>query len=156
MAETSGAGATGRDDDEPCRRDDDEPERYKRGRDRMREVLGPQGDAVLASVREVAPDMGRFVVAFAYGDVHTRPGLDRRQRSLLTLGMLSALGGCEPQLTAHVHGALNVGLQPAEIVEAVLQCAVYAGFPRALCALAVVRSVFAERGLLPDQDRVSP
>ncbi|MDB1089797.1 carboxymuconolactone decarboxylase family protein [Streptomyces sp. ACA25] len=124
-------------------------ERYKRGLDRMQEVLGPQGDAVLGSLAEVAPDMGRFVVEFAYGDVHTRPGLDRRQRSLLAVGVLSSIGGCEPLLSAHVHGALNVGLDPAEVVEAVMQCAVYAGFPRALGALEVVRAVFAERGLIP-------
>lgn len=63
--------------------------------------------------------------------------------------MLTALGGCEPQLEVHVGAALNVGLEPEEIVEALLHAAVYCGFPKALNAVFVAKRVFAERGLLP-------
>jgi 4-carboxymuconolactone decarboxylase len=63
--------------------------------------------------------------------------------------MLTALGGCEPQLEVHVHASLNVGLSPHEIVEAMLHAAVYCGFPRALNATFVAKKVFGERGLLP-------
>jgi 4-carboxymuconolactone decarboxylase len=63
--------------------------------------------------------------------------------------MLTALGGCEPQLEVHVNAALNVGLSPAEIVEALLHSAVYCGMPRALNATFVAKKVFAERDLLP-------
>ena len=72
--------------------------------------------------------------AFAFGDIYGRPGLDARSRQLVTIGVLTALGGCEPQLKVHVGAALNVGLTPDEIVEAMLHAAVYAGFPRALNA----------------------
>jgi 4-carboxymuconolactone decarboxylase len=71
------------------------------------------------------------------------------QRQLVTLGVLTALGGCEPQLEVHVNAALNVGLTPAEIVEAITHAAVYCGFPRALNAVFAARRVFAERDLLP-------
>jgi 4-carboxymuconolactone decarboxylase len=63
--------------------------------------------------------------------------------------MLTALGGCEPQLEVHINAALNVGLSPAEIVEALLHSAVYCGMPRALNATFVAKKVFAERDLLP-------
>lgn len=114
----------------------------------MRQVLGPGSETVLDSLSDVAPDLGRMIVEFAYGDVHARPGLNHRQRSLITVSVLSALGGCEDALALHVHGALNVGLSPEEVTEAVMQCAVYAGFPRALAAMSVVRTVLADRGVL--------
>jgi 4-carboxymuconolactone decarboxylase len=66
----------------------------------------------------------------------------------VTLGMLTALGGCEPQLEVHVNASLNVGLTPEEIVEALLHASAYCGFPRALNATFVAKRVFAERGLL--------
>lgn len=125
------------------------PDQYKRGLSRMEEVFGERRDAVLDSLAGVAPDLGRFIVEFAYGEVHSRPGLDHRQRSLVAISVLSGIGGCDGALALHVHGALNVGLTPEEVTEAVLQCAVYAGFPRALTAIGVVREVFTERGLLP-------
>jgi 4-carboxymuconolactone decarboxylase len=67
----------------------------------------------------------------------------------VTLGALTALGGCEPQLEVHINAALNVGLVPAQIVEALLHSAVYCGMPRALNATLVAKKVFAERNLLP-------
>jgi 4-carboxymuconolactone decarboxylase len=63
--------------------------------------------------------------------------------------MLTALGGCEPQLEVHINAALNVGLAPEEIVEALLHSAVYCGIPKALNATFVAKKVFADRGLLP-------
>ena len=67
----------------------------------------------------------------------------------MTLGMLTALGGCEAQLDVHINASLNVGLTPQQIVEAFLHAAVYCGFPRALNATFVAKKVFAERDLLP-------
>lgn len=130
-------------------RDGDGDERHRRGMQRMREVLGSGQDTVLESLADVAPDLGRFISDFAYGEVHARPGLDHRQRSLVAISVVAGIGGCDDALALHVHGALNVGLSPEEIVEAVTQCAVYAGFPRALAAIAQVRAVFLERGVLP-------
>jgi 4-carboxymuconolactone decarboxylase len=58
----------------------------------------------------------KHVVEFAYGDTYSRPDLEHRQRQLVTIGILAALGGAEPQLTVHVNAALNVGLTPTEII----------------------------------------
>ena len=65
------------------------------------------------------------------------------------MAALTALGHCQPQLAVHVHGALNVGCTPEQIVEVVIQMAVYAGFPAGLNGMHTVKAVFAERGLLP-------
>lgn len=128
-------------------------ERYERGSTVFRAVNGDVGEGVLAALDDVAPTLAQHVVAHAFGDVYARPQLSFRQRQLVTLGVLTALGGCEPQLRVHVAAALNVGLSPVEIVEVFTQSAVYAGYPRALNAVAVAREVFAERGLLPvDED----
>lgn len=67
----------------------------------------------------------------------------------MTIGALAAQGGCDPQLAVHLGLALDVGLAPAELVEALVQLSVYSGFPRAINALGVARRVFAERGLQP-------
>jgi len=81
--------------------------------------------------------------------MYARAELEPRQRQLVTLGVLTALGGCEAQLHVHVNASLNVGLTPVEIVEAITHASVYCGMPRALNAIAVARTVFAERHLLP-------
>jgi 4-carboxymuconolactone decarboxylase len=124
-------------------------DRFARGFQVLGEVNGETGDRFLESLADIAPEMGHQVVAWAYGEIYSRPGLASRDRQLMTLGILTALGGCEPQLEIHVDASLNVGLEPWEIVEALLHSAVYCGFPKALNATAVAKKVFAERGLLP-------
>jgi 4-carboxymuconolactone decarboxylase len=91
----------------------------------------------------------RVIVAWAFGEIYDRPGLPPRDRQLVTLGMLTALGGCEAQLEVHINAALNVGLAPDEVVEALLHSAVYCGMPKAVNATFVAKKVFGERGLLP-------
>jgi 4-carboxymuconolactone decarboxylase len=125
--------------------------RYQRGFEVLNAVDGEAGQQVVAALADVAPDLARHIVAYGFGDVYARPGLVAGQRQLVTLGALTALGGCEAQLEVHVGAALNVGLSPREIVEAVIHSAVYCGFPRALNAIFVVKKVLAERGLLPLQ-----
>jgi 4-carboxymuconolactone decarboxylase len=129
--------------------DDDRQARFDRGMAVLNEVSGGQGRAVVDSLADVSPELGHQVVAWGFGEIYRRPQLVPRDRQLVTIGMLTALGGCEPQLRVHVNASLNVGLTPAEIVEAMLQAAGYCGFPRALNATTVAKEVFAERGLLP-------
>jgi 4-carboxymuconolactone decarboxylase len=121
--------------------------RFDLGLDRFIEVTGEEGSETLAGLAEIAPDLGRYIVEFGYGDIYSRPGLALRERQIATLGALTALGGVEPQLETHVAGALRLGLTPAEVVEAVVQCLPFAGFPRVLNAIAVVRRVFERRGV---------
>jgi 4-carboxymuconolactone decarboxylase len=124
-------------------------ERYEYGMKVLEQVDGEAGQRVVDSLADVSPELGHQVVAWAFGDMYARPELPPRDRQLVTLGVLTALGGCEIELDVHVNAALNVGLTPSEISEALLHSAVYCGVPRSLNATLVAKKVFAERGLLP-------
>lgn len=124
-------------------------EQFDRGKRMLDAIDGDAGVRVIDALADVAPEIGHQIVAWGFGDIYSRPGLEPRDRQLVTLGMLTALGGCEPQLEVHINASLNVGLSPAQIVEALLHSAVYCGFPRALNAVFVAKAIFAERGLLP-------
>ncbi|MEU9406591.1 carboxymuconolactone decarboxylase family protein [Streptomyces sp. NPDC048281] len=131
-------------------------ERFARGLDVLRQVDGEAGQRVIDSLTDVSPEMGHQIVAWGFGEIYARPELAPRDRQLVTLGMLTALGGCEPQLEVHINAALNVGLTPGQIVEALLHSAGYCGFPKALNATFVAKKVFAERGLLPVAQQPAP
>ena|SRR5271157_628998 len=119
--------------------------RFETGWERLKEVDGHAGEAVIESLQDIAPDLGRYVIEFPFGDVYSRPGLDLRTRELVTVAALTAMGNCQPQLKVHVNGALNVGCSKEEIVETIIQMAVYAGFPCALNGMAVLKEVVSAR-----------
>ena len=119
--------------------------RYQRGLDKLKEIDGEAGERVVESLAGIAPDFARYLVEFSFGDIYSRPGLDLKSREIAVVAALTALGNAAPQLTVHVHGALNVGVSRTEIVETMMQMAVYAGFPAALNGLAVAREVFEQR-----------
>lgn len=119
--------------------------RYARGLERLAAIDGAAGQRVLDSLRDIAPDFARLLIEFPFGDIYERPGLDLRSREIATVAALTALGHARPQLEVHIHGALNVGCSREEVVETIMQMAVYAGFPAALNGLFAARSVFAER-----------
>jgi 4-carboxymuconolactone decarboxylase len=120
-------------------------EQFQRGWKRLMEVDAEGGERVIESLRDVAPDLGRYVVEFAFGEIYQRPVLDLRQRQLVTISALTTLGGAEPQLEVHINAGLNVGLAAREIVEAIMHCVPYTGFPRVLNAILVAKRVFGER-----------
>ena len=120
-------------------------ERYEKGLRVLRAIEPEHAERTVAAVAAVAPDFARHVVAFAFGDVCGRPGLDLRTRELATVAALTALGTAVAQLEVHIRGALNVGASREEIVETITQMAVYAGFPAALNGLAAARRVFEAR-----------
>src|SRR5690606_19569500 len=115
----------------------------------VRQVTGVDAARIEASLADVAPDLARWVVEFGYGTVVSRPGLDLRTRELATIAALTALGHAPSQLRVHIKGALNVGCEPREILEVILQMAVYAGFPASLNGVVAAREVFARRGIKP-------
>ena len=119
--------------------------RFETGWDRLKEVDGQAGEAVIESLQDIAPDLGRYVIEFPFGDVYSRPGLDLKTRELVTVAALTAMGNCQPQLRVHINGALNVGCSKEEIVETIIQMAVYAGFPSALNGMAVLKEVVSAR-----------
>lgn len=118
--------------------------RYRRGLEILRQIHGTTGEAVIASLAEVAPDFARQVVEFPYGEVFSRPQLDLKTREIAVLAALTALGNANAQLKVHIHAALAVGCSREEVVEVVAQTAVYAGFPAALNGLFAAKEVFAE------------
>lgn len=122
-------------------------ERYQRGWEKLMEIDGEGGERVIASLQDIAPDLGRYVVEFAFGDIYSRDGLDLKQRQLVTLASLTTQGGCEPQLQVHINAALNVGLSPLEIIEAITHCIPYTGFPRVLNAIFVAKRIFQEQNV---------
>ena len=123
-------------------------ERYQAGLQQLAQIDGEAGEKVLAALADVAPDLARYTIEFPFGDIYRRPGLDLKSRELATVAALAALGNAQPQLAVHLHAALNVGCSQAELVEVIIQMAVYAGFPAALNGMFTAKQVFAERGLL--------
>jgi 4-carboxymuconolactone decarboxylase len=122
-------------------------EQLQRGDATRRAVLGDEHvDRAAGGASEFTAPFQEYVTRAAWGQVWSRPGLDRRTRSCITLAVLAALR-CEAELALHVAGALRVGLSAAEIQEVLLQVAVYAGAPAANTAFAVAQRVLAEHGV---------
>ena len=119
--------------------------RLARGQRMLAAIDGSAGEHVVASLADIAPDFARYLLEFPFGDIYARPGLDLRSREIATIAALTALGHAQPQLKVHVAAGLNVGLSEEEIVETIMQMAVYAGFPAALNGLFSAREVFAAR-----------
>lgn len=99
----------------------------------------------MAALADIAPDFATYVLEFPFGDIYSRPGLDLRSREIATIAALAAMGNATPQLKVHIEAGLNVGLSRDEIVETLMQMAVYAGFPAALNGLFAAKEVFAQR-----------
>lgn len=121
--------------------------RYEVGIQLMNEVVGEPGGHTRDFLKGIAPDFERFLVEFPFGDIYSRPGLDLKSREIATVAALTALGYAIPQLKVHINGALNVGCTKEEIVEIMMQMAVYAGFPAALNGLNAAKEVFTTRNL---------
>ena len=117
--------------------------RYARGYRALSEIDGKAGENVISALADIAPDFANYLIEFPFGDIYSRPGLDLRSREIATVAALTALGNATPQLKVHIEAALNVGVSRKEIVEVIMQMAVYAGFPAALNGLFAAKDVFA-------------
>ena len=122
-----------------------EESRYDRGLGSMRAIFGPEIDSALQGLVATSPDLARCLVEFPLGDIYPRPGLDVKTREMLTVAALTVLGYPQPELREHIRGALNVGCTRDEILEIILQMAVYAGFPAALEAVKTAAAVFGAK-----------
>ena len=117
-----------------------------RGMRTRREVLGDEHvDAAVAGTTPFTADFQDLITRYAWGEIWSRPGLDRRTRSCVTLTALVALNH-HHELAMHVRAALRNGLSPDEIKEVLLQTAVYCGVPAANRAFAIAQEVLAEEG----------
>lgn len=122
-----------------------EKTRFETGMDNLVKIDGAGGENVVNSLQDVAPDLGKYIMEFAFGDIYERKGLDFREREMITITSLLTAGGCEAQMEVHINGALNVGLMPEEIIETFMQCIPYTGFPRVLNAVFTAKRVFQQR-----------
>ena len=122
-------------------------ERYAKGREIRTRLNGGTPPGPRAPLYNLAEGMDEWMTAALYGDVWSRPGLDLKTRSIVTISTLAALGGTAPQLRTHIKNALNIGCTKEEISEVFFHVAIYAGMPAALNALRVVQEVLDERGL---------
>jgi 4-carboxymuconolactone decarboxylase len=117
---------------------------HERGLEVRRAVLGDEHvDRAIARTTDFTAEFQDLITRYAWGEIWTRPGLDRRTRSCITLTALVA-GGHEQELAMHLRGALRNGLTPDEIKEVLLQTAIYCGVPAANAAFAVAQEVLAE------------
>lgn len=126
-------------------------DRYQKGLDKLMELTKPDSNNPTGHMdigegfQDVAPDLSKYVVEFAFGDIYSRPGLDNKQKVLTTISALVAQG--TPQIGMHVKTGLTVGLTPEEIVGCIMHLIPYTGFPRALNALKAAQEVFEEEGI---------
>jgi 4-carboxymuconolactone decarboxylase len=117
-------------------------ERYRLALETVAKINEAGSQRIAEAVGEIAPDFHRIIMSFAYGDINSRPGLDLKSREIATIAALTAMGNARPQLEAHIVGGLNVGLTREQIVEIIMQMAVYAGIPAALNGLMAARKAF--------------
>jgi 4-carboxymuconolactone decarboxylase len=118
----------------------------ERGMEVRREVLGDEHvDRAVERTSDFTRDFQELITRYAWGEIWTRPGLDRRMRSAITLTALIA-GGHDEELAMHVRAALRNGLTPDEIKEVLLQSAIYCGVPAANTAFAIAQRVLEEEG----------
>lgn len=116
--------------------------RFQRGMAMLTQINVAGGEAVLKNLEDIAPDFGRYLIEFPFGDIYSRSGLDLKNREIATIAALTTLGNAQPQLKVHIAAALNVGCTKDEIIETIIQMAIYAGFPAAINGLFTAKEVF--------------
>ena len=120
-------------------------DRYKKGWDTLNRINGASGQRILKLLKDISPDMARFVIEFPYGDIYSRKTLNLKTRELVTIASLTTLGFAKDELKAHIHNALNAGCTKDEIIEVIMQMSVYAGFPASLNAMFVAKEAFGAK-----------
>jgi 4-carboxymuconolactone decarboxylase len=127
-------------------------ERYRRGIDIAERLASDKvAHFVESGVAEVAPDFARMTIEFAFGDLYARDALDLKSRELIAIAVLAASGTAAPQLRVHIESAASSGITKAEIVETLMQTALYAGFPAALNALADCHDLLTDHDCVGDR-----
>ena len=127
---------------------------YQKGINKIQELTAspndnPTGEMDIgAAFQDIAPDLTKYVVEFAFGGIYSRPGLDNKQKVLATITALVAQG--KPQIGMHIKTGLTVGLTPEEIVGCIMHLLPYTGFPSVINALTVAKQIFADQGIKVD------
>ncbi|MBC2581322.1 carboxymuconolactone decarboxylase family protein [Clostridium sp. DJ247] len=114
---------------------------YNNGIETLRQMAGTEGEQTIKFLKDIFPDFEEKIVAFGFGQIYSRPNLDLRTREVVTITSLITQGAFG-QLDFHIKSALKVGLKPEEILEIILHCAAYVGFPKACSALVIAGEIF--------------
>ena len=120
-------------------------DRYDIGLEKIRQVYGQAGEGVIEKLKDISPDFARYIIEFPFGETYSRSGLDLKSREIAIVASLVTMGNALSQLKIDINGALNVGCSRTEIIEVIIQMAVYAGFPAALNGLIAAKEVFDKR-----------
>ena len=123
------------------------PDLLARGMSILRQIGGQDFDGPIKRLAQVSPDMADFTVAYPYGDILSRPGLDLRTRQVCTVSCLIAQGSAQSQLRFHMDGLLNVGGRPEDLVDIMFLSTAMLGFPAAINAIGIVRQVLSDRSV---------
>lgn len=117
-------------------------ETYKNGLKLLAEIHGGHaGEQIINDVKDICPDFATMTIDWAFGCIFSREGLDIKTRELATIASCVTLGNAIPQLLAHIEAAINVGVTKQEIIEVILQTALYAGFPATTNALLSAKQI---------------
>lgn len=128
-------------------------DRYINGWDKLKEIDGEAGEKVIDSLKDISPDLGKYIIEYAFGDIYTRDGLDLKSKEIAVVAALTAIGTAQPQLKVHINGALNTGSSVNEIKEVVLQMSGYSGFPSCINGMNALKEVLIlrkEEGIYDD------
>lgn len=116
--------------------------RFEEGLANLKEIDGEAGERVIESLKNIAPDVGKYIIEFAFGDIYSREKLTMREREIITITSLLTQGDTRNQLVVHINGSLNAGMTSEEIIEVFIHCIPYIGFPKVLNAITVAKEVF--------------
>ncbi|HCM86408.1 MULTISPECIES: carboxymuconolactone decarboxylase family protein [Enterococcus] len=119
--------------------------RFEQGSKNLQMIDGEAGERVIQALQDIAPDVGRYILEFAFGDIYENDVLSFREREIVTITSLLTQGDTKNQLIVHINGSLNVGLTEREIIEVFTHCIPYVGFPKVLNAITIAKEVFETR-----------
>lgn len=127
------------------KKDMKQSERYESGWEKLKEIDGEAGEKVVNGLKDISPDLGKFIIEYAFGDIYSREALDLKSKELAVVASLTALGNAQPQLKVHINGALNTSSTISEVKEVILQMSVYSGFPSSINGMNALKEVLKER-----------
>lgn len=113
-------------------------DKYSIGLENLQKIDGNSGEEVVKRLKEVEPDLSKYIVEFAFGEIYNRGALSLQERELITLSTLITQGCCEEQLKVHINAAKNVGIKDDKIMEVAIQCIPYVGFPKVINAVMLI------------------
>lgn len=117
--------------------------RYESGKEVMEELFSPEVRSRMEEMKEISPDFWNMIVGFGFGELYARKRLSLQHREYITLTTLITQGAFD-QFRVHVQAALNIGVSKEEIIEIIIQCVGYVGFPKAVQAMGIAKEIFAK------------